>query len=325
MDYNSNATNEYLSTLNLSKNQMRVKTILFKKFHTIEEDYQTNLYNLPHEAVIRELFDRFDFSRLSTLRQYVVEVNNYKTWALMNDLVDDDVVGSSGQITLDNEFIHECYKKNLEKIVITSPQKLIEILDTILLEAYKDVSEAPEGSITLDGLLYLVMLLLYHGIDFDDLLNFKRKEVQIINDKTVIIVHNKKMWYVRDYALVLFLKYYEASTLLFKTRWRYEEKKLSDEEYFINGRSGLSRETTAKRIKLNIAAKYKVNKGDLDVGRLSVYNVTLFGKLYNIKEKELLSSEKIANQRTLVRLLGLNGEDKNSDIRKSVYDYYLMY
>ena len=161
MDYNSNATNEYLSTLtlNLSKNQMRVKTILFKKFRTIEEDYQANLYNLPHEAVIRELFDRFDFSRLSTLRQYVVEVNNYKTWALMNDLVDDDVVGSSGQITLDNEFIHECYKKNLEKIVITSPQKLIEILDTILPEAYKDVSEAPEGSITLDGLLYLVMLL----------------------------------------------------------------------------------------------------------------------------------------------------------------------
>ena len=71
---------------------------------------------------------------MSTLRQYVVEVNNYKTWALMNDLVDDDVVGSSGQITLDNEFIHECYKKNLEKIVITSSQKLIEIFLVVMLD-----------------------------------------------------------------------------------------------------------------------------------------------------------------------------------------------
>lgn len=197
--YNEEIKQQYINTLDVSKNgKENVKTV-FKELEVLELKYNEDIFCIPKDIIAKYFAKKA--KSLATLQNKMSRVNRYKRWANKNGYIADDYKA----FVYEKCDLGEIYRQYNPTVIFHTPLELKKMLN-------ENFPARHELGITLDELASAYMMLLFQGVDETEVLNIALSDVSI-KDKSVsistpdrdIIIYNefedliRKIYYNRTY------------------------------------------------------------------------------------------------------------------------------
>ena len=189
--FNEEIKRRFIEEYTNEKHSKHAVKIILDKYSIIEDYHNKDIYYVPYDIVINDIFNITRIYSYRTYYDYIYTIQQYKKWCLINNIFPDytpmdfDVVSA--------KTLRENYAAHMKELIFRSFNDLHEFIDDVLEIKESKYMTKPE-------FMKMFVLLLYSGIPIDDLFKIKiwdikdaRNEVFISNDDIMIKVEDKEL------------------------------------------------------------------------------------------------------------------------------------
>jgi len=184
--YNEVVKKQFIENLS-SESAIQNYHTLFSQVESLEIEHDEDIYNLPLDIIAKYIMENTTVSCINSLKTKMGRVNTYKRWALVENLINEDV----RYFENDRKLIAETFERYSKTYLFSSPADLKMQID-------KYLNQKNDMGVTTDELSAAYLMLLFQGFSQEEIFQIKLDNIKltksymaIMNEDKIISIHKE--------------------------------------------------------------------------------------------------------------------------------------